>query len=405
MKVEIVPSRNAGLKELPEFSRVYFIGAGFSAGAGYPVGRELVPQLMCWLQRARFRDAQDKLRQEYILTATSRLLGHYLGVSIDLTKAGEEKIRAAFAGVDVAEFYSMAHALAEMPALFDSRPVQSAELDPFDLSRLYEFLSAATRSYFLHISEQRERLPKDMDAILNNINERRHAIVNFNWDEEVDILLSTWEEDGADDDQDHLAYTIHGWTSKRFVHLKPHGSIGWYDVKQGLANDDLYFIADDDNRIRRSEQSILAFSENELPKDVDGEWHPRLSCPPVIMPPTFTKRFEFAEQQMIWRDVIELCGHAHEFVFLGYSLPFDDFLTRAAIRRSISGRTGQDSVKCLLVGTSCGEHVVRNFASVFPGFSVEGHFLQWTFGKPQAHPAKAHIAEEIERRLKKRYGC
>jgi hypothetical protein len=286
-----------------------------------------------------------------------------------------------------------------MPALFDGpRGADSLSQSPFSMSELYESLSAATRTYFLEIYEN-NALPDDMDCVLNSIDEKSHAIVNFNWDEEVDSLLSTWENDPTPD-EDHMAYTLSGRKKYHYVHLKPHGSIGWYDVAQGIGNDDVYFIAADDERIGRAKRRILAYTENELPRDIDQDPHPKLACPPVIMPPTFAKRFEFVEQQQIWQDVLQVSTYADEFVFLGYSLPSDDFLTRAAIRRSLDRNGRVRSVKTVLIAKACDDAVSRRFISVFPEFHTDKDYLQWTFGGDNSEFwGNQCLAKLIEERL------
>ena len=104
-----------------------------------------------------------------------------------------------------------------------------------------------------------------------------------------------------------MSYTLGSWyKSNEVLVFKPHGSIGWYDVKQGIGNKDAYFIAGNDKRIARFNKRILAFFENELPKDIDGKTeHSPMTCPPVITAPSFSKRFEYAEQHLIWQDVFK----------------------------------------------------------------------------------------------------
>jgi len=113
---------------------------------------------------------------------------------------------------------------------------------------------------------------------------------------------------------------------------------------------------------------------------------------PLIMPPTFAKRFEYPEQQSIWRDVIDVCRDAREFIFLGYSLPPDDFLTRAAIRSALS-ETSFTDLRCLVVGKT--PDVLANAQTVFRGgLSHRRNFLQFTFGSDDAS-----LARQIRTRL------
>ena len=116
-----------------------------------------------------------------------------------------------------------------------------------------------------------------MDGILGRMNSRRAAVVNFNWDEEVDVALCRGRRVG-------VSYTFEAWFHKQetILNLKPHGSTGWYDVKQGIGNPDQYFIADEDHRIPRPQKRIVAFDELGLPCDIDKKLHGALECPPVL---------------------------------------------------------------------------------------------------------------------------
>src|ERR1700674_2134353 len=86
----------------------------------------------------------------------------------------------------------------------------------------------------------------------------------------------------------------------------------------------------DDNRIKRFDKKLVAYTDVEFPLDLYEHKDIVLDCPPVIMAPTFSKRFKYEEQRWIWHDILEVCGQASQFVFLGYGLQQDDYLTRAA---------------------------------------------------------------------------
>jgi hypothetical protein len=161
-----------------------------------------------------------------------------------------------------------------------------------------------------------------------------------------------------------------------------------------LNNDGLSLIAEEDDRIPRAKKRIVSFVDIDLPHDlIDGQERV-LDIPPVIMPPTFAKRFEYEEQLQVWKDVLEVCREAAEFVFLGYSLPPDDYLTRAAIRSARRARTPRE-IRCLIVNLDF-DAVSRTFRSVFTKeLSAEKNHLEWTFGCD-----KPELAEMIEKKLK-----
>ncbi len=86
--------------------------------------------------------------------------------------------------------------------------------------------------------------------------------------------------------------------------------------------------------------------------------------------------------------MIDTCRNAEQFVFLGYSVPQDDFLTRAAIRCALENRgTGAKPVSCLVVTKLDNEdpqqisRVIRDFAAVFGRGFVQRNVFPWTFGR------------------------
>lgn len=378
----------------PSFSRVLFIGAGFSAGMQYPVGRTLMLHLVNYLNRKPVQEELEILGFKNLISTKM----DYCNKADQIVKVIEQVLRKYFATdkvdqVDVSEFFTIAHTLAQTPKLFNITELESntAILEksgeiPSETT-LFDDLSAATRTYFTAIGEL-EHHRRDIRSILTNLKPDRDAIVNFNWDEEIEIAL----------DPRGTTYTFGNWLVDRgFLVLKPHGSISWYDVKQGIGNGNSYFITGQDKRIPRSKRRIMSYWDNVMPKDIDKRTHPPLSCPPVITPPTFAKRFEYPEQQYIWQDVLKVCSRARDFIFLGYSLPRDDFLTRAAIRSSLQDNPDLNlgELRCLVVDRSFDVTKRINFQSVFKGLTEKKNFLEWEFGS-----GDPSLVDKLEEKLK-----
>jgi hypothetical protein len=398
------PQQLVERKPLKRFRRVWFLGAGFSAAMGYPLGRGLVADLCDYLEGRDDRLKKrmpKKCRRRYANSLAGGDYGSEAGAILqDLREFAQRYLARSdtdLANTDVAEFFSVAQALAEQGLLVDNRRPEAAARSgsrPMAFSRLYSDLAAVTRSYFVDICSAVPAWawPADIRAVVDGLDPRYDAIVSFNWDEEVDFYLST-ERDHGKAEYD-VAYTAASWDPHRFLVLKPHGSIGWYDLAQGIGNEDLYFIADHvDTRIPREGKRLVAYNDFVFPIEIDDEHHERLlSCPPVITPPTFGKRFPYPEQRLIWSDVIDICRHAAQFFFLGYSLPPDDFLTKAAIRCALDERKKKrekslhsERLRCLTVtrfdghSTEPPQQIVNNMRDVFGGVSAN-HFLDWTFG-------------------------
>jgi hypothetical protein len=391
------------------------VGAGFSAPLGYPVGRGLIADLVEYLQgkttrlrgrmpKAYFKNYESSLSKadlsgpaKDILDSVIDFAGRYL--------APEPH---SLADVDVAEFFSVAQALAEQTLLVPIGGGAKSSPRPAgqqrDFSRIYADLAIVLRSYFHDIAHAvGNKLPGDIAAVLNGLDCSRDAIVNFNWDEEVDYFLSKPSKDTD------IAYTATSWTKPNdFLVLKPHGSIGWYDVAQGLGNSGYYLVADhSDERIARDEKRLISLWDIELPREIRTNQKLPLSCPPIITAPTFGKRFPFPEQRLIWSDVIDVCRHAEEFVFLGYRLPKDDFLTRAAIRCSQAesrqrnqsgGSVRYIAVLKLDADDALPSEQETSFKEVF-GTADTRNFLNHTFGDFSPTKPKQSLIRTIEQQL------
>jgi hypothetical protein len=366
-------------KRASDIRRVYVVGAGFTAHMGYPLGGRLVDRIEGYLRGS---------------PAAPGLRGNPLRRKGVLTKASVRRIRAGLARlrrlcgpgggrnapVDCAEFYTIAHMLSETPALLG----ESSRADPLPL--MYDTLAAVTRTLFIDILRKVKGFRGFPAAIVKGIDPERHAVVNFNWDEEMDLALTARNE---------TAYTLESWraeTDAATLMLKPHGSAGWYDAGHGIRNKQSYFICENDGRIPRRERRIIAYFAAGMPVllDADDDAH-LFGFPPVITPPTFRKEFRYAEQQVIWRDVATVMSGAEEFVFLGYSLPPDDYLTRAALRMALLRGRGK-KVRCLVL-TLDADSVLKNFQSVFgeKGFLPERNVMLCDFGK--RHGAAGGVRE------------
>ena len=388
-------------RERARFERVYFIGAGFSAGMRYPVGNTLMPRLIDYLRGGpKSSDHEESFGNsiyesesgpEYatkILRVIERVLKTYFATKL----SGIDR-------VDVAEFFTLAQTLSERSWLTEhvassGRRGRAPAGEPSE-STLFTDLAAVTRSFFMDLSLP--EYPHDIDAVLRLVRPGRDAVINFNWDEEVDIFFSS-------DEDDDVSYTLGAWRNEHeTLVLKPHGSVGWYDLQRGIGNPDAYLIAMADDRIARYDKRIVAYMDHDLPREIDGEsYHPPHACPPVITSPTFAKRFDYVEQHRIWQDVLEVCGNATDFVFLGYSLPKDDFLTRAAIRAALLRKRRRERIRCLIVDRSLEDIKLLNFLTVFGGLSADRNYLQWSFGSGDEDDA-SELAAEVKRKVSRAF--
>ncbi|TAH37182.1 MAG: hypothetical protein EYC70_09385 [Planctomycetota bacterium] len=382
----------SGSKSL--FPRVFLFGAGFSAGMKYPLGGELVPLVIEYLERRAARRATRKrgqrLRDRYmqpqrILRSIDLVLDKYCACDRDSLEE-----------LSVTEFFSIAHMLAQMPELVGEEGHEERELVQLSTSgghgvaQVFDDVAAVVRTVFTERCQKNRRLPRGVRSVLEGLAPDRDAVVSFNWDEEVDYFLSMEHHSGA---EVHYTYRT-PWGPPAFLVLKPHGSVGWYDVAKGIGNASTYFIASGDSRVPRFQRRVLAYEEIGFPVDLEHRRAYTLVCPPVITPPTFAKQYQFLEQKLIWQDVIRACREAHEFVFLGYSLPIDDYLTRAALRAAIQSHARR-RLRCLVVNKHLSPELLANYRSVLgPGMDEQRNFLACDFTR-----AGADLREAIATRL------
>ena len=181
--------------------RVYFIGAGLSAGMQYPIGTTLMSRLVAYLQDdvAAFGEQQNAsnsiLDEEHgperaikILRVIERVLKTYFGTKL-----------ATVDRLDVSEFFTLAQALSERSWLGQSAHGSprslSAQPDEPSEATLFADLAAVTRSFFFDLSW--EDYPDDIDAVLRLVRSDRDAIIDFNWDEEIDIFFSSGRDEAS----------------------------------------------------------------------------------------------------------------------------------------------------------------------------------------------------------------
>jgi hypothetical protein len=361
--------------------RVYFIGAGFSAPLNYPLGNGLVRQLISYLEgsppaatsKLAFRSSlgDEKLARRLktdlgadgrrLARACRRILEVYCGSSADDIES-----------VGVTEFFTIAQMIAESPKLFARAQAHVAGELPNE--HVHGCVAAATRSYFHDLCVAQE-MTLDVRTFSGSLDPERDVVVCFNWDEELDVGIDNAA--GLD-----IAYTYDSWNGQdEILLLKPHGSIGWYDVARRISNKGCYHIAEGDPRIARFDRRIVGYVGIELPRDFRNRPISPLECPPVVMAPTFAKRVEYAEQAFIWQDVVTACTTATEIVFLGYSLPADDYLTRAALRAALNGG-GRKEVRCLVVDRDVtAPGMRRRFTEALGGsLGDDRHYMPWSFG-------------------------
>jgi hypothetical protein len=293
-----------GIKRLPSQGArdvVYVIGAGFSAGLGYPLTRDLLTE--AWRRLGK----RERQRLGKVIAF------HHPHFNPDR--------KATFPDIE-----QLLTEIAVNLELFNaSRPVEGNFREK-ELRELQEILLSSIFSWFHELSDAALRVPW-LKAIAQRIRSQNAAIVSFNWDLILDQELFDQNLNGD-------SYGLSGASELGPVLLKPHGSLNWYE-KSGVTK----VNADRRTTIYSSggDQAIEAFLPYRNIKTSVGRRYM-----PLIIPPTFLKDFDKPIFRRLWNRCTETLSTPRELFFLGYSLPIADqhaqFIFRCGFHNQLEGR-------------------------------------------------------------------
>jgi hypothetical protein len=286
---------------------VYVVGAGFSAGLGYPLTKSLLIDVWTRLQP----DTREQLRKII------------------------EFHHPAFTARRKTTFPDIERLLTEIAVnldLFDASRPAEGNFKKEDLERSKEELLSAIAQWFHDLYDQAYRTSW-LSHFVQRLRRENAAIVSFNWDLILDQQLF-----------------VHGLNSESYglsevltngpVLLKPHGSLNWYEATQ---------------MEKVSEEShIPIFPHKDPNESIEAFLHPReikskaeRRYTPLIIPPTYLKDFNRPIFRQLWRRCTDMLSTPKELIFLGYSLPAADlhaqFIFRCGFHNQIEGRLKEDS--------------------------------------------------------------
>jgi len=278
------------------------IGAGFSAGLGYPLTKSLLIDVWDRLPR----DSQTQLKK----------IIEFHHPAFNLRRA--------------TTFPDIEQLLTEMAVnlqLFESSRPAEGRFTKEQLKQSREILLFTIASRFHELYED-ARETNWLSKIVTKLQSERAAIVSFNWDLILDHLIF----DG------HLTAESYGLSEKLGkgpILLKPHGSLNWYEGVQlshvpNLKRIEIFHQCD-------SQNSVHAFL---LPRGVKSKTGK--SYNPLIIPPTFLKDFTPSVFRRLWQNCTDALSTPKRLVFLGYSLPAADlhaqFIFRCGFHNQVYGR-------------------------------------------------------------------
>lgn len=281
----------------PKNSVVYVIGAGFSAGLGFPTIQSLLRDVWGRLPRADANRLADIIRF------------HHPNFNPALTVT----------------YPNIEQLLSEMKAneeLFDASRPATGGFTVTKLNSRRKKLLLAVADWFHELQRAALRKqPSWLTTLVAKMQAENAQVITFNWDLILDELLFG----------DGLSAASYGLTDAysgpRLI--KPHGSLNWYAEASGkhLKADKTFTLFDS------GADPVLAFKPYRAPKSS------RRNYMPIIVPPVFSKDFTEPLFQPIWREAVSVLSTAAEVNFLGFSLAEADFHARFILRCGFHNQT------------------------------------------------------------------
>lgn len=270
---------------------VYVVGAGLSAGLGFPTIRDLLPRM--W-ERLEAKNLADDLAKV--------IRFHHPAFNASLADT----------------FPNIETLLSEMQAneqLFESSRPATGKFKKDKLFKIRESLMQELANWFHELKKNALKTPPAWLGQLTSMMKDENAqVISFNWDLVLDQKLFgkniNRSSYGFDDNRDQVRL------------IKPHGSLNWYDAKKAkkLKTDKIFDLMDSDD------QRIIAFRPYRAPISVRREYMP------LIIPPVYAKQFNGSAFRHLWQEAVAVLSTASEVRFLGYSLAPADFHARFILR-------------------------------------------------------------------------
>jgi hypothetical protein len=292
---------------------VYVVGAGFSAGLGYPLTKSLLIDVWNRLDK-KSRDQLKRIIEFHHPAFTTRRKTTFPDIEQLLTE------------------------IAVNLELFEaSRPGEGA----FTKKRLEdsrEDLLSSIAKWFHEIYEDARGIAWS-SSLVERMRSENAAIISFNWDLILDQMLF--------DEVSRASYGLSNNLAPGPVLLKPHGSLNWYEATQ------IQKVAE--------EKRIEIFPHKSASERIEAFLHPReikskvgRRYTPIIVPPTYLKDFNRPVFRKLWNRCTEVLSTPKKLVFLGYSLPAADlhaqYIFRCGFHNQVEGRLKEDGTRYAATG-------------------------------------------------------
>ena len=281
---------------------VYVVGAGFSAGLGYPLTSDLLFRVWGRLDRSLRRDLKRVIAFHHPTFEPDRF----------------------------ASYPNIEQVLSEMlinEKLFKASRHYEGNFTLQELRDLQRDLLLRIGDWFHDLSKKIDWNPGNggwLHRFREIVFEENAVIVSFNWDLVLDRLL-------FGEDLGKYSYRLGG--GQRSVLLKPHGSLNWFEGKtgrflKGTKREEIFG--------RNGKTQVYAF----LPYRAPVSKKERIYTP-LIVPPVHLKEFDMPIFTSLWKQTVTVLSRAKRVVFLGYSMPSTDlhvqFIMRCGFHNQAEG--------------------------------------------------------------------
>ena len=270
---------------------VYVIGAGFSAGLGFPTIGELLPRMWGRIEASGLADDLSKVIRFHHPSFNPALPATY---------------------PDIEQLLSEMEANAQ---LFDSSRPATGNFTSTALEERREAFLLELANWFHDLRAAARASPSPwLSNLIERIKAERAQVISFNWD----LIL---DEELMGENLDRSSYGLGKRRSGPRL-IKPHGSLNWYERGSGrYITDSKKFSLAGTGR-----NEVFVFKEYRAPKSTIRGYMP------LIVPPLYLKQFRGALFKRLWQQTVSVLSTATEVRFLGYSLPISDFHARFILR-------------------------------------------------------------------------
>jgi hypothetical protein len=297
---------------------VYVIGAGFSAGLGYPLTKTLLVDVWDQLEKKSRIQLEEIIRFHHPSFSTQR--------------------RTSFPDIE-----QLLTEISVNLELFDASRPAEGKFTKVRMEQAREDLLSTIARWF-HDLYDKARATQWLSAIVNRLRTENAAVVSFNWDLILDQRL--FEEgppsDSSEDDLTSESYGLSENLGGGPVLLKPHGSLNWYEADQ-IQSVPLKKRVEIFGH-KKEKERIEAFLR---PREIKSKVGRRYT--PLIIPPTYLKDFSRPIFRRLWNRCTDVLSTPRKIIFLGYSLPAADlhaqFIFRCGFHNQLEGRLRKDGTR------------------------------------------------------------